>query len=897
MDPERWAEVKKLFNEALGRDAKQRAEFLDEACGHDKALRDEIASLLESHEPTSRTRLIDTLPDAADARAVDLAEGITGQRLGPYQIMREIGRGGMATVYLATRADDQFRKRVAIKIVNSAPGGKEIVQRFRHERQTLAALDHPNIVRLLDGGSTEQGLPYLVMEYVEGVSIDEYCDSRRLAISERLQLFRIVCAAVQYAHQNLVIHRDLKPGNILVTSDGVTKLLDFGIAKLLNPELGGQSLLLTRASVRLLTPQYASPEQIRGEALTTTTDIYSLGVVLYELLTGHQPYRLRSHTPLEIERAICEQEPEKPSTIVTRMESTPTADQSGAKTLTPELVSLTREGKPERLRRRLSGDLDNIVLMALRKEPARRYASVEQFSADIQHHLEGRPVNARPATLLYRSSKFIRRNRTAVAAAAAILLALIAGLVVASWEAHVAQTERARAEKRFQDVRTLATSMLFEPYNAIEKLPGSTPARELLVRRALEYVNGLAEEARGDPSLQLELADAYARIGDIQWNRYYANLGDERGALENQQKALRIREEVAAIKPRNSAAQAAVARSCLAVGDLLVASGNLRAGLDYYRRALGIRERLVAADESNRRTRAEVAVAHQRIGDALGNPKMPNIGDFQGALDHYRKMQTIFEQLLREQPSDLEARHSVAIGYEKLGRIEAAHGNATRALELYRKELSGFQEVASAQPANAQYRRDVAIAYGNIGTTLQEMGQFVAASESFDHALQIDEELFAIDPKNASAFYDLQHLLQTMSSAAAKARAPARLRALTRRLLEIQKGWADRPGATAADLNEYAWSLLTCEPRDLRQPAAALAYAKRAVEMSGGNEANVLDTLAMAYDANGDTNHAIELDERAIRLATDDQTRAAIQENLKLLRAKSESYASGPSSH
>jgi serine/threonine protein kinase/tetratricopeptide (TPR) repeat protein len=422
LTPERWRLMKELFGAALQREPAEQNAFLREACGSDEPLRAEIEALLA---------------DAADNDAVvpasqnlqnespHLEDQMVGHRLGPYEIVKPIGQGGMASVYLAVRADEQYRKCVAIKLVSAGRETTHIVRRFRHERQTLAGLDHPNIVKLLDGGITQEGLPYLVMDYVEGLPLDEYCDRYELCLNERLQLFRSVCMAVQYAHEKLVIHRDLKPSNILVTRDGMAKLLDFGIAKVLNSELSGE-MSLTRTADRQLTPGYASPEQVRGEATTCATDVYSLGVVLYEVLTGHRPYRFQRLTPAEMERVICERQPEKPSTVVGRVEK-PTLDQ-GEATITPEDVSRKRKSEPEKLRRQLRGDLDNIVLTALHKEPERRYASVKDFADDIGRHLEHRPVQARTNTLAYRSSKFVKRHKREIATAV-IALVLLSGIV------------------------------------------------------------------------------------------------------------------------------------------------------------------------------------------------------------------------------------------------------------------------------------------------------------------------------------------------------------------------------------------------------------------------------------------------------------------------------------
>ena len=425
MTPERWQKVEELFHLSLEREASQRAAFLDEACAGDPDLRGKVESLLAYDEQESDFLETPASGVRGDWLDEDQPGPMTGRRIGPYQVTREIGHGGMGAVYLAVRADDQYQKQVAIKLIKRGMDTETILRRFRTERQILANLDHPNIAKLLDGGTTEEGLSYFIMDYVDGLPIDMYCDTQKLTTVERLRLFRTVCSAVAYAHQNRVVHRDLKPGNILVTAQGVVKLLDFGVAKLLNPEASSKTTGSTAAALRPMTPEYASPEQVRGSVITPASDIYSLGVLLYELLTGHRPYRVRSRTPQEIEHVICEEAPEKPSTVIGRVEEAPDRDRP----LTPASVSETREGQPEKLRRRLAGDLDTIVLMALRKEPERRYGSVEQFSEDIRRHLEGLPVIARKDAFWYRSAKFIKRNKAAVLAAT-LGAGIILGLVV-----------------------------------------------------------------------------------------------------------------------------------------------------------------------------------------------------------------------------------------------------------------------------------------------------------------------------------------------------------------------------------------------------------------------------------------------------------------------------------
>jgi len=359
-----------------------------------------------------------------------------GRRIGAYRVMRELGRGGMGAVYLGSRADAAYEKLVAIKVVLPPLDLVSAVRRFREERQILATLDHPNIARLFDGGSTEEGLPYFVMEYIEGQAIDRWCNERKLTVTSRLELFQSVCSAVSYAHHLLIVHLDLKPANILVTPDGVVKLLDFGIARLLRSDDDTVRAAAVGRQLRM-TPEYASPEQIKGAVLGTSSDLYSLGVVLYELLTGHRPYRLHSQIVHEIARVICEEEPTRPSTVVVELEDRD-EDGSAEARLTPDAVSEVREGTPARLRRRLQGDLDNILLTALRKEPSRRYESVERFAEDLRRHVESFPVRARPHTLRYRAEKFVRRNPVGVIAAVLVVAMLGAGVATTLWQERLA---------------------------------------------------------------------------------------------------------------------------------------------------------------------------------------------------------------------------------------------------------------------------------------------------------------------------------------------------------------------------------------------------------------------------------------------------------------------------
>jgi non-specific serine/threonine protein kinase/serine/threonine-protein kinase len=705
---------------------------------------------------------------------------MVGRRIGPYQIVREIGHGGMGAVYLATRADDQYRKQVAIKLIRHGMDTDFVLRRFRTERQILAALDHPNIARLLDGSTTEEGLPYLVMEYIEGVPIGEYCDQHQLNTEERLKLFRQVCAAVHYAHQHLVIHRDIKPSNILVTEESLPKLLDFGIAKLLTPELAAQTLDPTASALRLMTPRYASPEQVRGEPITTASDIYSLGVVLYELVTGRSPYKPTSDAVHELMQAVCESEPEKPSTAVSGIR--------GDKQRTTDGGQRTRE----KLRRKLRGDLDNIILMALRKEPERRYASVEQFSEDIRRHLEGLPVIARPATLSYRAGKFIRRHKVGVAAAALIVVILVAAIIGINHQ-------RARAERRFNDVRKLARAVVFDYHDAIADLPGATAVRERLVKDALEYLDSLANEAADDRPLQRELAAAYIRIGDVQGNSRMANLGDTSGARESYRKALTIRQALADREPTNIEVQSELAESHERIGTILRDTGDVSGAHESYRQALTVLEKLSAQAPENAELRRKLAAAYARMGDIKAWPRLPNLGDTAGGLECYRKALAIREALSAADPPDIERRAElqethqiladVLLSNDKLAdaepharravtlaeqwiadeptRVSARRalmrsqdalatwlertGEPEKALELYHRLLTQSQSLLAADPENVQAKADLAARHTRLGTLLMNTGARAKALQHFRHALTLNEAIAAVDPKNDAA--------------------------------------------------------------------------------------------------------------------------------------------------
>src|SRR5262245_21723459 len=477
MKADRWSQIEGLFLQAVEIAPEERDRFLDDVCQGDETLRQEINSLLACDVPESplvKGSFVSTNPGPSDAPVVAVVD-MVDRRIGPYRLVRLLGRGGMGSVHLAVRDDAQFQKEVAIKLLKRGMDTDFMLQRFRQERQILASLEHPFIAHLLDGGATDEGLPYFVMEYVDGLPITRYCAEQNLDLSERLRLFRLVCEAVQYAHQHLVIHRDLKPSNILITQERIPKLLDFGIAKLINAERPLEMATITGPEQRMLTPDYASPEQFLGQRISTSSDIYSLGAVLYELLTEQRPHHLNFDSLAAMEKAICEQEPEKPSLAVRR-----------------GIQDSLRMGKQRS--RQLSGDLDNIVLTALRKEPQRRYPSVSELSEDIRRHIEGLPVTAREDRVTYRLGKFLRRHKLGVAAAVLIVATLTGGIISTTFQAH-------RAERRFEVARQLAKAVLAEVKGPMARLSGSTASRASMIQTVVRYLDGLAEDPGKDARL------------------------------------------------------------------------------------------------------------------------------------------------------------------------------------------------------------------------------------------------------------------------------------------------------------------------------------------------------------------------------------------------------------
>ncbi|MEA2163071.1 MAG: eukaryotic-like serine/threonine-protein kinase [Thermoanaerobaculia bacterium] len=745
VDARFWENVRTLFHSVLDAEPPERAAMLAAA---DPLLRAEVERLVAQHEEAggfleqSLWEIVGQADDKWDR-----------MRIGPYRVVRQIGSGGMGTVLLAAREDDEFEQRVAIKLVRRGAGSDALLQRFRQERQILAALDHPNIARLLDGGSTAGGIPYLAMEYVEGTPIDDYCRTNALSIEARLRLFLQLCDAVQYAHRNLVIHRDIKPANVLVTADGVPKLLDFGIAKLTSAEA-------SKTRTGPMTPDYASPEQLSGKLVTTATDVYSLGLLLFELLTGTRAFAGKQRTG--------ETEPPRASSV------------SGL--------------------RALRGDLDRILLVALDPDPERRYASVEKFADDVRRFLDGHPVSARGASLGYRTNKFVRRNKLFVAAAAtAVIVAVVAFLAVLQ--------QKRIAERRFEQVRSLAHAVVFDLHDAIARLPGSTSARELLVRHALGYLDALASESARNTPLQMELAGAYERVGDVQGMPYRANLGDTAGALVSYRKALSIAEEVRQRNPgeaaapiliadlhdrtgwieqralhwrdalahheaaraireslpaRGAAGDLALARTWVAIGDSRYQGGIQPARVrPAYENAIRILDRVPRNATNRSDLLTETGRVHQRLGGYFTGSSEH---DPTRAIAHHEAAQRALEERAALDPHDAVARRNFADQLVMTATLQNSIGDGAAALAGTTRALPALRELASADPENVEAEHDLAFAYTQIARANMQLRNWSDAANAVDEALAIHTRRIQRDSTNREERRDIGSLYGIMSS-------------------------------------------------------------------------------------------------------------------------------------
>lgn len=810
MQTENWKKVKDLLNEVLPLNSEERRKYFDDAKISDE-IRTEVESLLDFEEESENLMQLSMVEYLKDFIASDeLGEhNLVGQNIGVYKIVRELGYGGMGAVYQAERTDGKFEQQVALKLLKREMNTAALRRRFGQEREILASLEHPNIARLLDAGTTDDKIPYFAMEFVEGLPINDYCDKHNLDLTQRLELFIKVCSAVDFAHRNLIVHRDLKPSNILITDDGTPKLLDFGISKILSAEFENiNTATITKLGV--MTPSYASPEQLQSKSVTTTTDIYSLGVILYELLSGHRPFETKEENLKEIYQAVIETDPPLPSSLVETgfkqlkaiseaeteifsKKQTPATEINKPRHTNPQTVNLSSQS--------LRGDLDNIVLKALRKEPERRYLSAENFSEDIKRHLRGLPVTARPNTFSYRAEKFISRNKASVIAAILITLAIIGGIIATLWQAKVAQTERAKAERRFNDVRSLANSFLFELSPKIEKLPGSTEARKELVNLALEYLDSLSQESSDDLELQRELAAAYEKVGDVQGKPSNPNIGDIKGAIQSYEKALSIRQQLLDNEPDNISYQNDLAEDYKVLGEIHTNGGDYDKGEIFLDKALEIRRKILAQNPQDYELRATLAETINSRGHISFFDQ-----ENKKAIEYYDQSKEIYEKLLEEKPDDYQIERKYASNYVDLGEAYGWDNNlqkgeenldkslsillklrekypndqtiqrsliisylktadnyadfekVKKGLELFKKGVVVAQNLSNADPQSVQAKRDLGIITRKLAEVLDRTGKSRESLDKMLEALEIFKELRDKDPNNSRAIYDVANV-------------------------------------------------------------------------------------------------------------------------------------------
>ena len=706
MDAGRWSRVTELFEQATERPDAEREAWLAAVCDDD-GIRAEVTAMLAAYD--TEPEFLEQPTDAAGAMEEAVADALVGRRLGAYRLVRQIGRGGMGVVYEAQRDDQEFDRRAAVKVLpvwRSASFG----ERFRFERRVLAGLDHPGIARLIDAGTTPDGVTYVVLEYIDGQPVTTWCQGRTIA--EQVALAERICEAVTYAHQRLVIHRDLKPANILVTAEGQPKLLDFGIAALVADD--GASRGTTRTGQHSFTPEFASPEQVRGERVTTATDVYSLGVLLYVMLTGRAPYSLSGLTPLQVIQTICDVDPPAPSA-----------------------------GAPPQVQSLLYGDLDAVLLKALRKHPADRYGSVAEFAADLRAWRTGHPVSAAPASMGYRARRFVSRNRKAVAAATAVVVALAAGGAATLWQARIAQLERDKAQNRFRQIQEFSRSLLFDVHDALRNVPGATEARRLLLDRAVTFLDGLAADAGDDPALALELAAAYQRLAKVQGNQFSENVGDTAGAVASLRKAVRYIDALHRDDPADTRVLTLAVHIHFDLAAILSERVDTSAKDEQAVHAALVNE-LETRHGADPETVAVVASGYSDIGRLRVDR-----GDIPGGGRAYERSVALYDSLPPgEHPLSVVRAHAFAL--KRLGAVLLREGDFGRSEQRYRQALA-LDEEAARRDDRPAVRYDITFTMSDLALVQSRLGHWDEAEAMWLKALALRRQALEDDPKNTRA--------------------------------------------------------------------------------------------------------------------------------------------------
>lgn len=740
-DSAHWEEIKRIFQHALDLPAEQRTQYLDKSCKDSPEIRQEVESLLAAYEETP-----DILEEPALTPQKQMVESQTdqfiGQQIGPYKIKKEIGRGGMGIIYLAKRVDGQFEKQVAIKVARFSLTQADSFQRFSNERQILASLEHSYIARLYDSGATADGFPYFIMEFIDGMPIDAFCDKHQMTIRERLNLFREVCAAVHFAHQHLIVHRDLKPSNILVTRDGTPKLLDFGIAKLLQPNKHVGANELTMTGVRVFTPEYASPEQIRGERITTASDIYSLGVILYRLLTGHRLYRTDNLQPYEIARAVLEDEPAKPSLIIRKKA---TKETEGEKPQPgPEKISRLRRESLARISRQLKGDLDNIVLKALKKEPGERYHSVEQLSADIHQYQVGLPTIARGDSPGYRTIKFVQRHKMGVLSGVLLLLVLIGGILSTTWQARLAKSQRDIALKA-------ANSMIYELAQEMSQSMGPTENRIELLNQAVKIFDQVTQLGYKNTAIKFQTADAHRILANT-----YRSLGEIERANHYIQQAKLTIDQLVQQNPDDRKYSILQTRIWLEYGEILNAQRKYGRAKAVYDSALSIGRQNLTKWGTDPAIIEDVSMLLVRLGD-----RQYYENQLAASEASYQEGFVFMQRELEKNPQDADYLSKYAITIERLGDVFYARGRIDQCCEKYQQALEIRQQANRIEPNNVNIQRMLANSLGYVGWCAEQQQDWSAAISLYDEAINIQQNLHRVDPGNIVYISNLIGLLGT----------------------------------------------------------------------------------------------------------------------------------------
>jgi non-specific serine/threonine protein kinase/serine/threonine-protein kinase len=726
MNASDWDRIDDAFQAALEVPPAERQALLDRLCEGRDDLRREVESLLEAHgASTSFLQPLAALPLADPEVPVGV-----GSVVGAYRLVEAIGHGGMGTVFLAERTDGAFTHRVAVKVMRAALADRDAVRRFQAERQILASLSHPHIVTLVDGGTTPGGQPYLAMEHVEGQPIVPWLQERRASLEDRLRLFRQVCSAVHFAHRHGIVHRDLKPANILVTREGVPKVLDFGVAKLLDQP--GPEATATRLLPGPLTPNYASPEQLRGLAVTTASDVYSLGVLLFEVLAGTRPYETTGRPVDEVLRQVLHGPSVRPSAVAARHEADPRA------------APLPYAAK------RLRGDLDAIVLKAMHVDPAERYSSAEELSDDVARWLGGKPVLAREPSLAYVVRKLAQRHRTATAAIALAVMGVLVALGVALWQRQVAVQERALAEQRFDDVRGLTTALIFKLHDAVAPLHGSTEVRRLIVAQALGYLERLAASSQRE-DVRFDLALAYQRIGRAQGDPQTPNLGEREAALASFRRALELLSSLRESPALGTKALFETSQTNRLIAQVLSVMGRQDEAIAASHEALAMARAALQRDPDNEELLRLVASGHFAVALAERDRAVK--------IRHWLAAEPIFEALLARKPDDVDRMRNVALVNKYLGGHLQLDGKDSEAERRYRRALELDERRAAADPANRLVQFDLAIDLANVGSVLARKNQDVEALRFYERSVAMRERLVASDPNDVLARRSLAGIL------------------------------------------------------------------------------------------------------------------------------------------